>query len=178
MPHRDTRMTREQRRRHDDPRVHSHGAVGRGIQSMVGEVSRCAQETGGIRALARARCHDPLDADHSRCRRGPARRRDQRRASQDAVHPRATPHHRQGAPCLADRDDAKPTSSDRRARGPVRHRRERDHVAESPAMSTMVGALRSTACRRADQDREAHGTAAGTMGRCRPCPISRTSTAG
>ena len=103
--------------------------------------SRCAQETGGIRALARARCHDPLDADHSRCRRAPARRRDQRRASQDAVHPRATHHHRQGAPCLADRDDAKPTSSDRRARGPVRHRRERDHVAESPAMSTMVGAL-------------------------------------
>ena len=35
-------------------------------------------------------------------------------------------------------------------------------------MSTMVGALRSTACRRADQDREAHGTAAGTMGTLPP----------
>ena len=61
-----------------------------------------------------ARSDDPLDADHSRCRRGPARRRDQRRASQDAVHPRTAPYQRQGAPCLAARDDAKPTSSDRR----------------------------------------------------------------
>ena len=49
-------------------RVRPHGAVGRGIQSMVGEVPRCAQETGSLRALARARSHDPLDADHSRCR--------------------------------------------------------------------------------------------------------------
>ena len=37
-----------------------HGAVGRGIQSMVGEVPRCAQETGSLRALARARSHESL----------------------------------------------------------------------------------------------------------------------
>ena len=79
---------------------------------------------------------------------------------------------------LIETTQSRPARIDELDRGPVRHRRERDHVAESPAMSTMVGALRSTACRRADQDREAHGTAAGTMGRCRPCPISRTSTAG
>ena len=44
-------------------------------------------------------------------------------------------------------------------------------------MSTMVGAPRTPACRRADQDREAHGTAArGQMGRCRyPSPAERDS---
>ena len=37
-------------------------------------------------------------------------------------------------------------------------------------MSTMVGAPRTPACRRADRDREAHGDSrTGTMGRC-PCP--------
>ena len=41
-----------------------------------------------------------------------------------------------------------------------RNRGERDHAADSPAMSTRVGAARSAARRRAGQGRDAHGTAA------------------
>ena len=40
-------------------------------------------------------------------------------------------------------------------------------------MSTMVGAPRTTACRRADQDREAHGTAALDNGTLLPMSIAR-----